>query len=65
MIGEPIHGCMNFTNGHELVGRILIVERGMCSFITKVNCVVAFDLNEFKSVIQWQMIESRITSKCI
>ena len=36
LFGEPTHGCMNFTNGHAIVGKILIVERGMCSFNRKV-----------------------------
>ena len=36
VFGEPTHGCMNFTNGHEIAGKILIVKRGECSFNRKV-----------------------------
>eukprot|EP00943_MAST-04B_sp_MAST-4B-sp1_P007956 g7956.t1 len=37
VVGDPIHGDYPFFNGEKIKGRIVIVERGVVPFVTKVR----------------------------
>jgi len=37
VIGEPFKGCTSFVNEESIKHRIVVVERGECMFIDKVN----------------------------
>ncbi|XP_060578494.1 protease-associated domain-containing protein 1-like isoform X2 [Ruditapes philippinarum] len=34
-IAEPYHGCTHLSNTHLVKGRIVLIQRGECSFVTK------------------------------
>ncbi|KAH9360591.1 hypothetical protein HPB48_008651 [Haemaphysalis longicornis] len=39
---DPIRGCGELRNGHELRGKIVIMERGECMFVEKARKIQAF-----------------------
>ena len=41
VITDPLDACQSLKNAHELVGNIALIERGDCSFLTKVIAVEA------------------------
>ncbi|KAH3787972.1 protease-associated domain-containing protein 1-like [Dreissena polymorpha] len=34
-VAQPYHGCSPLTNAHYLAGKIVLLQRGECSFVTK------------------------------
>ncbi|MFQ5596207.1 MAG: S8 family serine peptidase, partial [Anaerolineae bacterium] len=34
---DPVDGCEDLTNGEEMAGKIVLIDRGTCTFVTKVR----------------------------
>jgi len=38
-VAEPMRACEPLINAAELIGKIVVVERGDCMFVEKVRCI--------------------------